>query len=93
MTMSEKPLTAWVICEDNEKMLGEHCDCMAGLGESCRRIASLLWAIEAGAKKRDSLTVTDKMTYWVMPSAVKSVPCHRIKEIKFFKSPGEPVSA
>ena len=27
-----------------------------------------------GAKKRDSLTVTDKMVYWVMPSAVKSVP-------------------
>ena len=25
-----------------------------------------------GAKKRDSLTVTDKMVYWVMPSAVKS---------------------
>lgn len=46
-----------------------------------------------GAKKRDSLTVTDKMVYWVMPSAVKSVPCQRIKEVKFFKSPGAPVSA
>ena len=63
---------------------------MAGLGEGCGHIASLVWAIEGGVKKRDYLTVTDKKAYWVMHSAVISVPYERIKEIKFFKSCGEP---
>ena len=31
--------------------------------ESCSHVASLLWAIEAGCKRRDSLTVTDKKAY------------------------------
>ena len=57
--MSEKPLTPWVICEMEGRILAAHCDCMAGLGESCSHVASLLlWAAEAGAKRRDSLTVT-----------------------------------
>ncbi|XP_046856173.1 uncharacterized protein LOC124449282 [Xenia sp. Carnegie-2017] len=72
--MSEKPLTPWVVCEKNGKVLTAHCDCMAGIGESCSHVASLLLAVEAGARKRDSLTVTDKKAYWVLPSAVKAVP-------------------
>ena len=55
--MSEKPLTPWVVCENSGKVLSAHCHCMAGLGESCSHVASLLWAIEAGCKRRDSLTV------------------------------------
>ena len=80
--MSEKPLTPWVICEGTGKILTGHCDCMAGLGESCFHVASLLWAIEAGVKQRDSLTVTDKKAYWVLPPAVKTVPYAKVKDIK-----------
>ena len=83
--MSEKPLTPWVVCEKSGKVLCAHCDCMAGLGESCSHVASLLWAIEAGCKRRDSLTVTEKKAYWVLPSAVKSVPYSRVKDIQFSK--------
>ena len=85
--MSEKPLTPWVICEGTGKILTGHCDCMAGLGESCSHVASLLWAIEAGVKQRDSLTVTDKKAYWVLPPAVKTVPYAKVKDINFFKTP------
>ena len=85
--MSEKPLTPWVICEGTVKILTGHCDCMAGLGESCSHVASLLWAIEAGVKQRDSLTVTDKKAYWVLPPAVKTVPYAKVKDINFFKTP------
>ena len=60
---------------------------MAGLGESCLHVASLLWAIKAGCKKRNSLTVADKKAYWVLPSAVKSVPYARVKDIQFGKIP------
>ena len=84
--MSEKTLTPWVICEEKGKILAAHCDCMAGLGESCSHVASLLWVTEAGAKRRDSLTVTDKKAYWVLPSAVTKVPYARIKDINFFKA-------
>ena len=59
---------------------------MAGLGESCSHVASLLWAIEAGFKRRDSLAVTEKKAYWLLPSAVKSVPYSKVKDIQFSKT-------
>ena len=37
-----------------------HCNCMAGFGECCTHIASLLWAIESAVRSRDSLTVTQE---------------------------------
>ena len=56
---------------------------MAGLGETCSHVASLLWAIAAGAERRESLTVTPKSAYWVMPPAIKKVPYVLIAEITF----------
>jgi hypothetical protein len=59
---------------------------MAGLGESCSHVASLLWAVEAGARKRNALTVTEKKAYWVLPSAVKTIPYAEVKDINFKNS-------
>ena len=81
--LSEKPLTPWVIAEPSRKILCAHCDCMAGLGECCSHVASLLWAVEAGVRIRDSMTVTQKKAYWVMPSGVKDVPYAQVKDIEF----------
>ena len=81
--LSEKPLTPWIIAEPDGKIVASNCDCMAGLGESCSHIASLLWAIEAGVRIRDSMTVTDKTAYWVMPASVKDVPYSPTKDIEF----------
>ena len=58
--MREKPLLPWVIVESSGKVLACHCNCMAGLGETCSHVASLLWAVEAGVRMRDSMTVTQK---------------------------------
>ena len=33
----------------------------------------VLWAIESGVHIRDSMTVTQKKAYWVIPNAVKEV--------------------
>ena len=52
--MREMPLIPWVIAEANGRILAAHCDCMAGLGETCSHVASLLWDIAAGVDKRDS---------------------------------------
>ena len=56
---------------------------MAGLGESCSHVASLLWAVEAGVRLRDSMTVTQKKAYWVLPPSAKDVPYSPLTDIKF----------
>ena len=81
--MNDKPLIPWFIAKCDGKMLAAHCDCMAGLGETCSHVATLLWAIATGVEKRSSLTVTQKSAYWVMPPAIKSVPYQPIGEINF----------
>ncbi len=85
--MSEKPLTPWAVAENTGKIIAGHCDCMVGLGETCSHVASLLWTIEAGVRKRDTMTVTDKKAYWVMPPAVKQVPYEPVRNMKFDKTP------
>ena len=62
------------------KQWASHCNCIAGIGESCSHIAMLLWAIEASVQIRDSTTVTKK-AYWVLPTPVKDVPYAPIKNI------------
>ena len=56
---------------------------MAGQWESCSHVAALLWAIEAGVRIRDSMTVTDKKAYWVMPTTMKEVPYSKVRDIEF----------
>ena len=56
--MSEKILTLWVIAEEGGntgKIIIAHCNGMAGLGESCTHVASLLFTIDSGARIRDSI--------------------------------------
>lgn len=91
--MSEKPLTPWIIAQDDGRILAAHCDCMAGIGETCSHVASLLWVIGVGVERRESLSVTQKSAYWVMPPSVKSVPYSPVREIDFIgkKSKGSTV--
>ncbi len=60
---------------------------MAGLGETCSHVTSLLWAIEAGVRMRESLSVTDKKAYWVMPPELKKVQPAPISEINRSNQP------
>ena len=72
--LNEKPLTPWVIVEEGGKIISAYCNCVAGLGECCSHIASLLWAVESGVRIRDSMTVSEKKAYWVIPTGIKQVP-------------------
>ena len=54
---------------DDGRILAAHCDC-----KTCSHVASLLWVIGVGVESRESLTVTQKSAYWVVPPAKKSVP-------------------
>ena len=86
--MSEKPLIPWVIAEESGKVIAGHCNCMAGLGECCSHVASLLWAVESGVRMRDSMTVTQKKAYWVIPNVVKKVPYAPVSKISFIGRKG-----
>ena len=60
-----------------------HCDSAAGIDETCSHAASLLWVIGVGVESWDSLTVTQKSAYWVMPPAIRSVPYAPPMDIDF----------
>ena len=81
--LNDKPLYPWVVAEQSGKVVCGHCNCKAGLGESCSHVASLLWAVEAGVRVRNSMTVTRKKAYWLMPHAMKDVPYASVKKINF----------
>lgn len=66
---------------------------MAGLGESCSHAACLMWAVEAGVKRRSSLTVTDKKAYWVLPGPLRKVEPVRVKDMVFSENPRPSPSA
>ena len=72
-----------VIAESSGKVLACHCNCMAGLGETCSHVASFLWAVEAGGRMRDSMTMTQKKAYWVLLPSVKEVPYAPLSHINF----------
>ena len=86
--MREKPLLPWVIVETSGKIISGHCNCVAGLRDTCSHVASLLWAIEAGVRMRDSMTVTQKKAYWILPPSLKDVPYAPLSQIQFIGKAG-----
>ena len=81
--LRDKPLEPWIIAEKDGEILAAHCTCMAGLGETCTHVASLLFAVSATVTIRDSKTVTEEKAYWLIPSPVKNIEYKEIKEIDF----------
>ncbi|KAL5013934.1 hypothetical protein ScPMuIL_008204 [Solemya velum] len=76
-------LVPWLIAEKSGCVLCGHCTCMAGLGEVCSHVSALLFAIEATVRLRNSKTVTQEKSYWLLPSAIKKVNYKTIQEIDF----------
>ena len=85
--MPETPTRSWIIANMGGKIISAHCDCMAGLGESCSHVGALLFYVEAVVKIRDNKTVTQDKAYWMLPAACKEVPYQEIANIDF-TSPG-----
>ena len=83
--MSATPASPWLIAEMDGNILTSHCDCMAGLGESCSHMAAVLFYIEYAARLQENKTVTQDKAYW-MPPALKEVKYNEIKGIDFMSS-------
>ena len=84
--LSETPLQAWFICGEEGTIITAHCNCMAGLGETCSHLASIMFFVEAAVRLRDKQTVTQEAAYWKLPSVKKQVEYAPIKLIKFTSS-------
>jgi len=56
---------------------------MAGLGETCTHVASLLFCVEAVVKLRESRTVTEVAAYWKLPQSFNHVSYAQLNEIDF----------
>ncbi|KAJ8031893.1 hypothetical protein HOLleu_25248 [Holothuria leucospilota] len=79
--LQETALHPWVIAQKDGKIISAHCNCMAGLGETCTHVCSLLFYTETKVRIRDSVTVTQEAAYWKMPATVKKaqyLPLHQI---------------
>ena len=59
---------------------------MAGQGECCAHIASVLFYIEAWNRVNEKLSSTEVKFSWLMPTAVKEVPCAPVSDIADLRS-------
>uniref|UniRef100_A0A1S4K3X4 Uncharacterized protein n=2 Tax=Culex quinquefasciatus TaxID=7176 RepID=A0A1S4K3X4_CULQU len=70
MRLHEKPLTVWVVVEKDGNVQSAHCDCVAGLGETCSHVSTLLYALANlhHMTTCQKLTVTQLPAYWARPA-------------------------
>ena len=81
--MNDTALHSWLICEKEGEIMAAHCNCMAGLGEACSHVASLMFYIDAAVRIRDSKTVTQEKAYWMLPSALDKVDYVPVSDMDF----------
>ena len=84
--LSESPLQAWFICGEEGNVITAHCNCMAGLGETCSHLAAMMFFVEAAVRLKDKKTVTQEAAYWKLPSVKKQIEYAPIKDIDFISS-------
>ncbi|XP_059174981.1 uncharacterized protein LOC131955049 [Physella acuta] len=80
---AEKPVEPWLFCQQTGVILAAHCNCMAGLGESCSHIGALLFAIEAGCRLQDNVSTTQKTCQWILPPSLQKVPYLAVADVNF----------
>ena len=82
--MNDPHVQLWIIATKEGTFLSGHCaGCMAGLGECCSHIASVLFHIEVWTRLNGKLACTQIKCTWLLPIAVKQVDYARIKTINF----------
>lgn len=82
--MSDPLVQLWIITENNGTINSAHCrGCMAGQGECCSHIASVLFYLETFNRLRGKLSCTEMKCAWIMPTFVKDVPYLEVEDIDF----------
>jgi hypothetical protein len=65
--INKTPLKPWIIIKYNGNIKSAYCDCVAGLGEVCSHVASILFLLENCGQCETS--VTDTLAYWIGPKS------------------------
>ena len=82
--VNDPTVPLWIIIEDDGRILCAHCHgCMAGQGETCSHIASVLFYIETFNRIRGMLACTDKRCVWILPAYSKDIPFAEVQNIDF----------
>ncbi|XP_014676996.1 PREDICTED: uncharacterized protein LOC106816868 isoform X2 [Priapulus caudatus] len=82
--VTEEPHHPWVAVKTDGAVVTAHCDCMAGLGESCSHVGALLLKVEAAVRLGyTSSACTDEICQWnaCFVSKVTGAP---VSEINFY---------
>ncbi|CAC5368836.1 unnamed protein product [Mytilus coruscus] len=86
MRVNEAPHHPWIALTKDGSVAVAHCDCMAGLSESCSHIGALLFKIEAAVKLGYTKTAcTEEPCKWNADFVKKVVPA-TISKINFYKA-------
>ena len=80
--MNDTPLSPWVVVEQSGNIMAAHCNCMAGLGESCSHIGAILFYVEFAVRVRDSKTCTEEKAYWLLPG-YRTVEYKEVVDVDF----------
>ena len=82
--MNDPYVQLWIITTKEGTVVSAHCaGCMAGLGECCSHIATVLFYLEVWTRLNGKLACTQVKCTWLLPSAVKQVEYARVKDIDF----------
>ena len=80
--MNNPPVFLWIITHEEGTVICAHCTgCMAGLGECCSHIASVLFYLETWTRMYGKLSCTQVKCTWLL--YVKEVSYDKVKNISF----------
>ena len=83
LAVRERRLQPWTNIQRDGVVLAAHCTCMAGLGEACTHVSSMLWGIYSKVKVNQEKSVTDSKAYWLPCSAAGSSMMGTVKNTDF----------
>ena len=82
--MNDPPVPLWIITEKDGTVVCAHCTrCMAGLGECCSHVASVLFYLEVWTRLNGKLACTQVKCSWTLPTYVKEVSYAPVSDINF----------
>jgi len=73
----------WLILKICGDVWAAHCTCIAGFGECCSHVGTMLFYLEYACLKKtqSSKSLTDVSSYWVAPSNLNNVEIQKINNI------------
>ena len=84
LPLNDALIQVWIITAKDGTINCAHClGCKAGLTESCSRIASVLFYLEAWTKVNGRLSCTQIKCPWILPSFANKVEYSRVRNINF----------